>query len=151
MCRWPSTSWPLVQRSLGFLCRCTRSHNPLAGSAHCGSVRETPVCAQEECFITVTFQRRQANGDLCNRQHLQKMWPESKSYSSLNNVFMTWSNLKFQLFPLDLVLYLLKKCWSFCFQQEWDSSEWKKLREALLFWSNSNCRPWLLEPVRNQI
>lgn len=41
MCRWVSTSWPSVPRSLGFLCRCTLSHNPQAGSAHCGSVKRT--------------------------------------------------------------------------------------------------------------
>lgn len=40
-CRWVSTSWPSVPRSLGCLCRCTRSHNPQAGSAHCGSVTRT--------------------------------------------------------------------------------------------------------------
>lgn len=39
MCRWVSTSWPWVPRSPGFLCRCTRSHNPRAESARCGSVR----------------------------------------------------------------------------------------------------------------
>lgn len=41
MCRWVSTSSPWAPRSPGFLCRCTQSHNPQEGSAHCGSVRET--------------------------------------------------------------------------------------------------------------
>lgn len=95
MCRWPSTSWPLVQRSPGFLCRCTRSHNPPAGSARCGSVRETPVFAQDGCFIFVTFQRRfSKQGSLLEQSILlQEATPaENTSRSSWNYMFMTGRN-----------------------------------------------------------
>lgn len=37
MCRWVNTSSPWARLSPGSLCRCTRSHNPPAGFAHCGS------------------------------------------------------------------------------------------------------------------
>lgn len=59
MCRWVNISWPWVQRSPGFPCRCTRSRNPRAGSAHCGSGRDTRTQRQsvkwDWCSLLAVF------------------------------------------------------------------------------------------------
>lgn len=54
-CHWASTSWPWAPRSPGCLCRCTLSHNPLAGFAHCGSVGEKDVGARSMLPRTFFF------------------------------------------------------------------------------------------------